>query len=227
MRKICRSTDRMSDMCFLICYTDSPDAAVERFPDNDMSRGNVFVTLISVSDPDFEAIDCAFDEEAVYITLDYTTISSNGRQLWVFDKRTLYVQDDAPSTAIFNLTRPDDPQAPIFYIPALIRDANGAGEGIGTYTCGYIGPTVSDRSSYVRCFRIDDPTGTPTISDAMDIDLGEIDTVGDLPDAPQNASDSLLDTGDKRITDLVWTDNCLWGTFTIRNEKDQAKAYWF
>ena len=65
------------------------------------------------------------------------------------------------------------------------------------------------------------------ISDAMDIDLGAIDTLGDLPDAPQDGSDSLIDTGDKRIYDLVWSDVFLWGTFTIRNSKDQAKAYWF
>lgn len=175
------------------------------------------------------------DEEAVYITANMFTFvpfgSFGGSRLWIVDKGagsggfydggpgSFTVHNPYASAGIATTT-----------MPAEIRDAGGAGPGIGTYLVSYSG--LSDGvDEFVQIVRVDDPLGTPTFTQEFLL-IGNIETgFPALPDAPQLGSTFLIEVNDRRALDAVWHDNKLWLTAEIRPNAGanfgQTTAHWW
>lgn len=175
------------------------------------------------------------DEEAVYITANIFTFVPfgifGGSRLWIVDKGedSGGFYDGGPGS--FTVHNPyASGGVATTTMPAEIREAGGAGPGIGTYLVSYSG--LSDGvDEFVQVVRVDDPLGTPTFTQEFLL-IGNIENFpGALPDAPQLGSAFLIEVNDRRALDAVWRDDKLWLTATIDPNAGanfgQTTAHWW
>lgn len=173
------------------------------------------------------------DEEAVYVTANIFTFVPfgffGGVRLWIVPKDGFY--DGSSATA--NVY---DPYAgggvATTTMPAEIRQAGGAGPGVGTYLVSYSGLSIqATGEDFIQVVRVNDPLGSPTFVGEF-ISIGDIDNnnVG-LPNAPQAGSPYLINTNDRRALDAVWQNDALWlvatGNPNSGSEIGQATAHFW
>ena len=96
-------------------------------------------------------LSCQVDEEALYVTVSYTNVTSGPivrTELLALEKgltdnvNGLYSTSTSnPARSVLELyNQTTDAGAAEINVPALVWDPDGAGPNIGTYACGYIGP---------------------------------------------------------------------------------------
>ena len=174
------------------------------------------------------------DEEAVYITNNMFAHDGAatvfGVRLWIVDKGVVggFYAGSAAAVTVH------DPYAgsgvKTTTMPALVFGAGGAGPGIGTYLVSFSGIAFGGIES-VQVVRVDDPLGTPIFTQEF-VSVGDIDTdVGELPDAPQFGTATLIEVNDRRCLDCVWRNDELWCTTTINPnsgpDTGETTAHWF
>jgi len=174
------------------------------------------------------------DEEAVYITNNLFAFPPaagyGGVRLWILNKGVVggFYSGGAAAITVNN------PYAaagiPTTTMPALVFGAGGAGAGIGTYL---VSSGITDGlNEYVQVVRVNTPLTGPTFVQEY-VNVGNIDSsgVGDLPDAPQSGTGTLVEVNDHRALDAVWRSNQLWLTTTINPnagaDTGQTTAHWF
>lgn len=161
------------------------------------------------------------DEEAIYITANRFTFneanpSFTGSYLFIVDKKGFYNGNSNVSSNAYIFNQRDG----VTYMPAEIRDKNGAGGNIGTYLVGYqgLGP--------VSIVRIRNPLNNPTFEEQ----LVDIPVVDELPKrlqvAPQKGSNIGLEINQREVFDAAWHDNSLWAV-TQMLINDRTTVYWF
>jgi hypothetical protein len=179
------------------------------------------------------------DEEAVYITANMFTFvpfgSFGGSRVWIVRKGVgaggFY--DGGPGT--FTVRNPyAGGGLATTTMPAFVQGPGGAGPSVGTYLVSYSGifnPTTG--IEFVQVVRVSDPLGGaagPFFARAL-VPVGDIETPGSLPGAPQFGSPVTISTNDRRALDAVWQNNRLWLTTTIRPNSgpdlNQTTAHWF
>ena len=171
----------------------------------------------------------AIDEDAVYITTNQFSFGGNiyqGSRLWIVNKTPFYSGGAASVTV-------HDPDTAAGGYGGTMQPAHvfGAAPGsIGTWLASYSG--LSDGTNeYAFLIRVDNPLGTVSFTGSLVL-LGNIDntTIGNLPDAPQLGTSTLVEVNDRRALHAVWRDNRLWTTFEILpssgGETGQVTAHW-
>ncbi len=170
----------------------------------------------------------AVDDKAIYITANmfgYGSGVQQGQYVWIVDKGAaggFYAGGSASVTAM------DAGNA----YPGTIQPAHTFGAppaGMGTYLTLYSGLSGGG-TEYVYVGQVSDPLGTPSIAWSL-YSLGDIDdTTTAMPDAPQNGTTDLVDSGDRRTLNAVWRNNALWTVFNIvpgsGADTGQATAHW-
>jgi len=170
----------------------------------------------------------AIDDKAIYITANmfgFASGSNLGHYLWIVDKGAtggFYAGGSASVTAM---------DAGGSY-GGTIQPAHTFGAppaGMGTYLVLYSGLSGGG-NEYIYVGQLTDPLGTPGITWNL-YSLGDIDdTTTAVPDAPQNGSGYLVDSGDRRTLNAVWRNNSLWLVFNIvpglGADTGQTTAHW-
>jgi hypothetical protein len=157
----------------------------------------------------------AVDEEAIYISANlfryqFQGFAFGGARLWMIPKTPFY-NGTAFSVSLIDPYAGLTPGATTTLAARLVGTPPGT---IGTWftSAGWVDGSGND---LVRALRIDNPLGAPTVNSQL-INLGDIDTSGPLPLAPQlgDPSGPTLDSGDRRSHDALWRDDSLWMSFT-------------
>jgi hypothetical protein len=173
------------------------------------------------------------DEEAVYITGHMFahpggTTTYNVR-LWIINKGVSGGFYNGGSAVVTKYNPYGVSGIATTTMPALVYGSGGAGLGIGTYLVSHSGLT-DGTDEYVQVVRVDDPLGSISFTQQL-INLGNIDALsGDLPDAPQQGSNRLIEVNDRRALDAVWRNDFLWLTTTINPvtgpDAGETTAHW-
>ncbi|MBK7977031.1 MAG: hypothetical protein IPK07_28465 [Deltaproteobacteria bacterium] len=201
-------------------------------------RGDWYITSIDAlttvggvkSWADFPGV--AVDAQAVYITANLQSFGAaafQGVRLWVIPKGVgsggLY---DGGAVTVTKL----DPYAgggvATTTLPASIRGA--APNDPGTFLVSYSGIT-DGTNEFVQVVRLDDPLGSPVLTQQA-VAVGDLENLdGPLADAPQPGGVAPLRVGDRRALSAVWRANQLWLTATIRPRAGayagRTTAHWF
>jgi hypothetical protein len=181
----------------------------------------------------------AIDEEAVYVTCNMFRYDagivvipddyySKGTRLWIVDKGTGggFYTGAAASVSVY------DPYAgfPAYYgttQPAHIF-GTGLSGNVGTFlvSAGWSDGT----NEYLQVVRVDSPLGSPVFSQQF-VGLGDIESAGSLPDAPQAGTGIDVEVNDRRALHAVWRNDSLYATGTILPnsgpDNGQTTAAWW
>lgn len=171
----------------------------------------------------------AVDPQAIYVTGNMFGFGAGGTftgvRLWVIAKAPFYSGGVATVSKL-------DPYAgggsATTTQPAATFGALPA--GVGTFFVAYGGATLSG-AQVLQLARIDDPIGSPTITQHV-ISMGTIDdNTLPLVDAPQSGSATAVNVGDRRTLTAVWRAGSLWSTFHVRPragdpDAGQTTAHW-
>lgn len=146
-----------------------------------------------------------FDSTSIYMTsnqYDFATNSFQYAKLVVVDKASVYSGNYPGSTnEFYNMTNNDG--SVVFTLkPASI---------IGSSSNEYLLNTESDGGDYITAWEISYASGTPSLTRAATVTIGNYSVP---PDAQQAGSTSLIATGDCRTQEVVWKDNELYTAFT-------------
>jgi hypothetical protein len=175
----------------------------------------------------------AVNDDAVLITTNQYTYGSSGTykgsRLWLIEKGvglsgfydggtpTVYAYDPATSSGTSPLTiQPSHTFGPL---PPVTR----------AYLVGYSGLT-SGGNEFISVIELAGTYGAPTFTNTY-VSIGNVDNTGiPMPDAPQNGTTHLIDTGDRRALHAVWRNNLLYNTMTLvppsGPDNGQATAHW-
>jgi len=171
----------------------------------------------------------AVGDNAIYVTGNMFVFGGNydGSRLWIIDKSQLY----AGNTPTVNRY---DPYSQVGHSsfgftmkPAMVY---GTHSGFSTFLATYSGIS-NGTDEALAVIRINNPLNSPSFT-YQTVNIGNIDStqIG-VPGATQMDSDSLIDSGDRRMLNLLWRDNNLWGAFTVNPpigpDQGQATAHWF
>lgn len=173
----------------------------------------------------------AVDEEAVYITANMFDFSgySHGIRLWIVAKGAGTGGFYDGGTASVSVYDPEALAGMSGYTTSQPAHIFGsAPDPLGTFLvqAGW----YSGSTDYLAVIRVDNPLSSPTFTNQW-INLGDIHTSGDLPDAPQSGTTITIETNDARTLSAVWRDDYLWVTNTVNPpsgaDAGQATAHWY
>jgi len=175
------------------------------------------------------------DSSALYITTNQFAFSDQpngftlrGVRVWIVDKGAVggFYGGAAASVAVFNQNSGLSPAFDITNQPAHVFGA--APSGVGTWLTSYSGLNDSV-DQFVQVIRVDNPLSTPVFTRSF-VNIGQIDSLISMPDAPQPTSSLGLDTGDRRTLNAVWNNNALWTVFHVTGisapDSGQTTAAW-
>lgn len=156
----------------------------------------------------------AVDEEAIYISTNlfryqFQGFTYGGSRLWIIPKNPFYNGTPFATSLI-------DPYAGLVpgaatTLASRMVGAPAGNTGIWLTSAGW----SAGANESVRVLRIDNPLGAPAVNSQF-INLGDVDSAGALPLAPQlgDPAGPTLDAGDRRSHDALWRNNTLWMSFT-------------
>jgi hypothetical protein len=156
----------------------------------------------------------AVDEEAIYISTNlfryqFQGFTYGGSRLWIIPKTPFY-NGAAFATSLIDPYAGLAPGAATTLASRMIG-APAGNTGVWLTSAGW----SAGANESVRVLRIDNPLGAPAVNSQF-INLGDVDSAGALPLAPQlgDPAGPTLDAGDRRSHDALWRDNALWMSFT-------------
>lgn len=198
-----------------------------------MARINTKLT-ISGTPGWFDYPGFGIDEDALYATGNYFDFTVGGyldSRLWIINKGVSGGLYSGGSV----VARQFDPEpTPAESAPVMPARMLSAGPGtVGTWLAAYSGFATTGGVEQINTIRIDNPlNASPTFTSAFEnvADLDQGFTV-DFPLAPQPSAVQGLDTGDRRMLDVVWHNNRLSMVFNVlppaaQSNGNQNTAYW-
>ena len=159
------------------------------------------------SDPDIDGVVPALVESVAVINL-------RSRQ---FEVEALYSGLDPVTGFTFNpYANPPTADAGVETTSQPAHLFGTAPAEVGTFLVSHSGLN-NGNSEFVQVVRIDNPLGVlgATTFTQEFINVGNIDNIGSMPDAPQLGGALAIDTNDRRALNAVWRNNSLWMTATI------------
>ncbi|HID38769.1 MAG TPA: hypothetical protein EYP36_04550, partial [Calditrichaeota bacterium] len=190
-------------------------------------------TIVSSNDHWADYPGFAVDAQAVYVTANLFTFGSNsygGSRLWITAKGAGnggFYDGGTASTTVH------DPASAVGESSTTMQPAHmfgAAQDNVGTFLVRYSG--YSDGTNeFLSIIRVDNPLGSISFSHQF-VNVGDIeDTNGGMPDAPQQGTSYLIDTGDRRAYHAVWRNNNLYTVSTTLPasgaDAGEATAYWW
>ncbi len=175
----------------------------------------------------------AVNSDGVLITTNQYTYGSSGTykgsRLWAVEKGAGTGGFYDGGTAIVNVY---DPSTSAGISALTIQPAHMFGTaptGTKAYLVGYSGLN-SAGTEFISVIEFTGSYTSPTFTNTY-VSLGNIDNTGvSVPDAPQNGTTNLIDSGDRRSLHAVWRNGLLYNTMTLvppsGPDIGQATAHW-
>ncbi len=173
------------------------------------------------------------DDKAVYITGNLFQFGGGGyggSRLWILEKGAGsggFYEGGALNVNVY------DPAGEVGESATTMQPAHMYGTlpgNLGTFLVRYSG--YSDGTNeYLSIIRVENPLNDPSFSHQF-VNVGDIDNtdVG-VPEAPQQGTSYLIETGNRRELQAVWRDNRLYTVATIvpgsGKDSSQATAHWW
>ena len=189
-------------------------------------------TIVSSNDHWADYPGFALDAQAIYVACNIFTFGSNsygGSRLWITAKGSgsggFYDGGTATTTV-------HDPASAVGESSTTMQPAHMFGtapDNVGTFLVRYSG--YSDGTNeFLSIIRVDNPLATPSFTHQF-VNIGDIeDTNLGMPNAPQQGSSNLINTGDRRALHAVWRNNSLYTVFTTvpasGADANEATAHW-
>ncbi|NOX18149.1 MAG: T9SS type A sorting domain-containing protein [Chlorobi bacterium] len=176
----------------------------------------------------------AVNPDGILITTNQYTYGASGSykgsRLWVIEKGVgtggFY---DGGTAIVVHLY---DPTTSAGASSLTIQPAHMFGPpppGVLGYLVGYSGLT-SAGNEFISAIEFTGTYTAPTFTNTY-VPLGNVDNTSvSMPDAPQNGTSNLIDTGDRRALRAVWNNSFLYNTMTLLPgsgpDNGQATAHW-